>query len=342
MNLFKVVFFSVISCLVISCGNNATKKDANSTDTIAKIEEDTRPQELRELTRKILNSPENASFYNDRATYYLKNQAIDKAYEDLGIAFSIDSLNPLFYITLSNYYIEKQEPANARTALEDGLKKNPDHVALNLQLGEFLMIARKHELSFKAINNALRKDKYNARGYFLKGMNYKELSKKDKAISSFQTAIEQNPDYYDAYMQLGLLYAKENNKLAPQYFSSAISVQEKKAEAWYARAMYYQENNTLNKAISDYKAILKFDSTYFNAWYNLGYLQFNKSNYDSAYYYFDKGVLANSSEPRGYYMRGLCMEQLGDKQKAIIDYENVLKLNANYTLAIQGLQRVKN
>lgn len=308
---------------------------------MATIEEDKRPAELKELTRKIIASPDDVALYNARAIYYIKHQQHKEAYEDLKIAFSKDSAYADLYITLANYYIEEKQPAGARRALEDGLIKNQGNTKLMLQLGEFYMIARKDQLSFKYINDVLKADKYNARAYFLKGMNYKYLFNEAKAIASFQTAIEQNPDYFEAYMQLGLIYAGKNDPLAAQYLTSAIRLQNKNSEAWYARAMFYQENNAADKAVADYKTILTFDSTYFNAWYNLGYLQYEKGHIDSAYYYFDQSIAKNYTA-KGYYMRGLCEEEQGNKAKALKDYQNALKIDANFALAAAAISRIKD
>lgn len=323
--------------LTISCGSAGNKEEGKN----AIVEKDNRPAELKELTRKVLADPGNPQVYVDRAAYYLRQHHSKDAYEDLKQVFTIDSLYANGYVALYDYYIEVSEANNARKALEDGLRKNPRNTNIALKLAELYLIARKHEQSFKYINDALKIDKYLARAYFLKGMNYKELMKRDKAISGFQTAIEQDPDCYEAYMQLGLLYSKERNKLAPQYLSSAIRVQEKNPEAWYARAMFYQEGNELERAKQDYRAILAFDSTYFNAWYNLGYLQYQKDNIDSAYYFFDQGVKKDYTQAKGYYMRALCWEQKGEKAKAISDLEFALKLKEDYPLAEAALQRLK-
>lgn len=341
MNLFNRLVIAVFCSLIVACGNGSATSALETKKQDATIEADKRPSVLKELTRKILVAPDDVSLYNARAIYYIQHQQLKEAFEDLKVALSKDSSYVDLYITLANYYIEEKQPAGARRALEDGLIKNQGNTKLMLQLGEFYMVARKDQLSFQYINDVLKKDKYNARAYFLKGMNYKYLLNEAKALSSFQTAIEQNPDYFEAYMQLGLLYAAQHNPLATQYFTSAIRLQEKNPEAWYARAMFYQEHKAQDKAVADYKSILAFDSTYFNAWYNLGYLQYEKGHLDSAYTYFDRS-LTKHYEAKGYYMRGLCQEELGNKAKALKDYQNALKVDANFALAAGAITRVQD
>lgn len=325
---------------IFACGGNSSQKDGSGADS-SNVLPDDRPEALKELTKKILASPDNVDLYNQRAAYYIEQELYLEGYKDLQTAFAIDSMNPLLYVTLSDYYISQEQSSNARKALEDGLKKNPENIDINVKLAELLFLAREYEKSFTYINAALRKNKFLAKGYFLKGMNYKEMGKEKEAISGFRTAIEQNPDYYDAYMQLGLLFDEKKDKLAPQYYTSAIRVQEKNPEAWYARAMHYQTTNDLEKAKSDYHSILAFDSTYFNAWYNLGFLCYEAEKKDSAYHFFDKAIKADYKQPKGYYMRGLCMEQQNKIEQAKADYQQALKLDPSFYLALQGMERLR-
>jgi len=57
----------------------------------------------------------------------------------------------------------------------------------------------------------LRINKNNADAYFFKGMIFKSLEMKNKSISNFQTCVEQDPTYYNAYMQLGLLMSNKKD-----------------------------------------------------------------------------------------------------------------------------------
>ena len=75
----------------------------------------------------------------------------------------------------------------------------------------------------------------------MKGMNYKEIKDTAKAISSMQTAVEQDQTYYSAYIQLGILCAAQKNPLAVQYYKNAMRIQPNSTEAWYDLGKYYQD-----------------------------------------------------------------------------------------------------
>jgi tetratricopeptide (TPR) repeat protein len=319
------------------CAQNTSQQSEETADSL-RILSDSRDSVLVALSTQISNQPQNVNLLNQRAQYYIEHQNLDSAYKDLAYAFTLDSLNPNLYVTLHNYFVENKEPNNAMKALDDGLKKNPNSIQINMAFGKFFYIARKHDLSFKHLNNALKSDKYLADAYFYKALNYRDLLDTNQAIGLFQTAIEQNPKFYEAYMQLGLIYSNKQNPLAKQYFTSAIQLQPKNMEARYAKAYFMQIAESAEMAKAEYKSMLRIDSTYTNAWYNLGYIAFYEQKLDSAKYYFNKTIDSKYDETRAYYMRGLCYEQLGDRNNAVADYKSALKLEPNYPLAKQALQ----
>jgi len=199
---------------------------------------------------------------------------------------------------------------------------------------------KKNEKSIEYINDALKIDQYNSKAYFMKGMNMKELKDTARAISSMQTAVEQDPEYYNAYMQLGLLCAAQKNKLAIDYYKNAIRIQPKSAEAWYALGLYYQQSGDYNNAIGTYVTLLKFDNNK-NAFYNLGviYLLYSK-DYNKSQAYFTGAIDIDPKYAEAYYGRGVCYEKLNDPKKAIADFTACLTLDPAFQPAKDELQHM--
>jgi tetratricopeptide (TPR) repeat protein len=83
----------------------------------------------------------------------------------------------------------------------------PKNDSLKVLAGQYRLYVKDYDQSLKYLNEALKLDVFNARAYFLKGIVYKEKKDINKAISSLQTAVEQYPEFYDADMPAGLLYA---------------------------------------------------------------------------------------------------------------------------------------
>ena len=55
----------------------------------------------------------------------------------------------------------------------------------------------------------------------MKGMIYRDQGNAENARSSFQTAVEVNPNFFDGYIALGLAYAADMDTLALGYFETA-------------------------------------------------------------------------------------------------------------------------
>lgn len=121
----------------------------------------------------------------------------------------MDSLNAPFALGLSDCLFEMSNPEGSILILERFIAHSPENIdVLNaLALEYFLLPKPRYNLAIDTYNKVLKLDIQNADAYFYKGLIFKETGDTAKAISSFQTCTEVDPDYYDAYMQLGMLYS---------------------------------------------------------------------------------------------------------------------------------------
>jgi tetratricopeptide (TPR) repeat protein len=184
-------------------------------------------------------------------------------------------------------------------------------------------------------------DKYNAKAYFMKGMNYKDLKDTAKAISSMQTAVEQDQQYYNAYMQLGLLTAAQKNPLAIQYYKNAIRIQSKSTEAWYALGKFYQDIADWNTALATYTTLLQFNNDKYTH-YNMGVIYFEKMKKpDLAINHFSEAIKLDPNYVEAYYARGFIYQSLHNIKLASEDYQTCLSRNPNYEPAQVALKQLK-
>ena len=77
----------------------------------------------------------------------------------------------------------------------------------------------------KLVNQVLKIDKRIAEAYLIKGMIYHYLKNTKLASSSYQTAIEVDPNYFDAYIHMGMLSENLDNYNAVNYYNSAIEIE---------------------------------------------------------------------------------------------------------------------
>ena len=298
--------------------------------------------EIEQLSREIVANPKKADAYFQRAKIYVDQKKFKLAAPDINQAVALDSTRPDYYFLQADVMFANLLVPQARETFLKCLSLDPKNVQANLKLAELDLYIKNYKESIQYANEALKIDKYQAKAYFIKGFVYKESGDTAKALSTFQTCVEQDPSNYDAYMQLGILYGFRNNKLAVQYYSSALKLNPSSIEALYDRGLFYQDHREFNKAMEDYTSILKINPNYKDAHYNLGYIHLVYLKvYEQAIKHFTDAIRCDQYFTQAYYNRGLCYEYLGDIAAAAADYRQALSIVPSYDLAIKGLKRVR-
>ena len=333
---WKIIFIGSFLLLIFAC------KNENKNDTDAAKPGTGLSAEIEEISNKISANPKDHSLFYQRGQMFLKAGNSKMAIQDLEHAISIDSTKGEYYLPLADAYFFSKSVGKSRQTLERALNNNPENnTEAAMKLAELHFYVKEYKKSIGYLDEVLMKDKHNPKAYFMKGMNFKEMGDTAKAISSFQTTIEQNPEYYAAYMQLGIIFNIKNNPVAVQYYNSALNLNPKSTEALYGRAMYYQENQEFNKAITDYTQILRLEPDNANAHFNLGYIhQVYLKIYDQGIKHYTDAIAANPKYAEAYYNRGLTYETVGNISAAAADYKLAIQFRGDYPAAEAGLKRV--
>lgn len=331
----KATYYILIAGIIISCTTH-TSKDQTSIAPIDSI-----PSELAEINKKIYADPKNPAYYHERAKYYFNKKDIQSAAANMKVVMDLDSSKATYLITLADIYFVQNKTLLAKNTLENAISKEPNNDVALVKLAELYLYVRKYDQSMELLNRALKANKTNAKAYFIKGYVFKEKGDTTKALSSFQTAIEQDQEYYNAYMQMGLLFSARKNPLALQYYNNALNINPKSEEAIYGIGMFFMETGEYNKSIDQFTNLLKLNPKNTDAHFNLGYIHFKYLKvYQQAIKHFNDAINADPNFAKAYYMRGLCYETLGDIARAKADYGKATQIEPQYELANEGLKRV--
>jgi tetratricopeptide (TPR) repeat protein len=328
---YGILCFILFCLLLISCKNNSNNSAVKQIDSLVLI------------TDKIHEDPDNAELFSVRADLYFRDNKLPEAVKDGEYAIKIDSLKPKYYIRLCEYYIFSGKSFEAKDILLKCNKMLPNNTDILLKLSELYLFVKQYEDAMKYSKLAEDIDKQIPKIYFLRGIIFRERGDTAKSIENFRTAIDKNPQYYEAYIVLGLLYYHLSDSLAAEYYKAAIGLKPKSIEAHYNLGMYYQENNKENKAVDEYNLIINtIDSTYINAWFNIGYIYMvYMKKYNEAIPYFSRALSFDSTYVDAIYNRGYCFEKLGYYKKAREAFQKCNRMVPNYELAIKGLNRLE-
>lgn len=329
-------FLSILSVLFLfSCKQNSRSAKQPLTGIFAEN------AALKEATEKINNKPDNARLYYERGVLLHSLKEDSMALEDFKNAVRLDSARAEYFSAIGDLLFEHKDLTGSITWIRKALELNPSDPKARLKVAKMLVYSRDYPNAFREINKVLRADAMNPEAYFLKGMIYKDLSDSSaKALSSFLTAVQIQPDYKDALLQLGLLYDKMKDSVALQYYENAYKADTNDVTSLYAKGMYYQTREQYEEAKNEYRRSIRSNKNYGDAYFSLGYILMQQDSLETAIRQLNMVITLEPTNARAYYNRGLCHEVLDQRNEAIADYKQALTFNKEYKEAKEALKRV--
>lgn len=299
------------------------------------------PQETKKqsLDQLLAAHPDSVPLLIQKGNDLMDSLAFDKALTFGAKAFRLDSSNLEARILYAECLINKPNRSaddifRAFTMYRNLVVKAPKNVNALIGLANTLVMLNDHDNAFKYINKALRLDKNNRDAYILKGTIYREEGNLKLAISSYETAVQQDPDYYMTYLQLGSLYEYQENPICIEKYMTAYQLQPKNIEVIYALAFAKEKFGEVKSAQRLYRKMTKVDSTFADGYFHLGYLaQFTFNQPDSAMFYYKKAVRVNSQHIPSYHNMGLLYEDRNDLANALFSYGKALKVDSTYQIS---------
>ena len=298
--------------------------------------------EIDKLSAKIAEDPGNADLYARRAGLFYENEGYDEALQDLNKAISLDSTNVVYRHELANIYMDYNNSRMALYTMEETAKLFPDRIPTLLKLSEFQLIFRQYQDALKTLETIRQMDPLNAEMFYMAGLVFQELGKQDEAISNFQSAVENDPDILEAWVNLGKLWSVKNPTTAIHFFDNALRVDSTSLLALHEKA-YYLSNvlNDLDGALEVYDRLIVHHPRYIDGYYNSGLLLMDMDSLKGANEKFSMALQIDPAAIQAYYYRGLTFEMMGQANRAIADYEQVLKFNPEDEAAQAGMERLK-
>ena len=321
--------------------NGASTELEAQADSIAQLD-----SLLRAINQRIIDNPNDYTAYLERARYWGDRSMYPNAHADILRAIGIDSTKADIYLLRGELYFKQEKVKEAYDDYSTCLRYDSLNVKGLLKKTGIDIVLGNYDIAKTQLNTALKVNEFEPEAYYLKGRLFRTLGDTNLAASSYKTAIEVDPNYYDAYIEVALLYAARKSDLAKEYYSSAIGIRPRSIEAWYNKAMYLQETGDSKKerykeAFTCYDEILKIDPTFVAAHFNKGFVFLEYlQQYDSAAHYFTNAVTIFPDYYQAYYNRGLCNESMNKTGEAESDYRKALAIQPTYTEAAVALSRI--
>lgn len=328
----KYLFISIAFISVTACNNGGNK----TTDKNYAFGDST----VESITEQISEAPDKASLYYERGRALERIEKDSLALKDFKKAVSLDSSKAEYFSAIGDLLFDHKDLTGSVMWIEKALKLNPEDPKAHLKLAKMFLFIKEYNSAFNHINTVLRKDVYNPEGYFLKGMIYKDMKDTAHAISSFRTAVQVEPNYRDAVIQLGLVYSTMGDIIAIKYFDNAFRMDTTDVFPLFAKGVFYQDRNLYEQAKAEYKNVIMHEREYPDAYYNTAFILMQQDSLDKAWRQYDILTKIDPASAEAYYNRGFCSEKMGKKQEAIADYKQALVFDDRYAAAKEALQKL--
>jgi tetratricopeptide (TPR) repeat protein len=307
----EIYIFIIGFTLLIGCGEHKSHENSvvikNETYYVKALEKDS------------LNS----DLWKSLGEYYVESNDKSNAVRCFEKSLSFNSLNFDISFKLSEMYFKKLDLNNSHIHLEHCVKLDSLKTQPYLNLAQLAIFKSDYKSAFKYINSGLRINRYLPQGYFMKGVCYKHMKDTLKALSSFKTAVEVDPSYFQSYIEIGLILTSQKDSNGIQYYKNALEISPINSDAWFGLAWSYQSFGKVELATLEYQALLEKFPNYIDVKFNLGLLYLEQSNVLKAKKLFYEIIQEQSSNVDAYYNLYLCFKLERDSIK-VTEFKGII------------------
>ncbi len=241
--------------------------------------------------------------------------------------------------------IEKSKFDEALENINAILGDNPDDLNARAYLGSIYSAQFKLDAAKKEYLKILEKNSKNAAAHNGLGMVYyrrtassnMEVRKKipqllKNALGEFLKAIENAPEFYQAYNNAGKIFFEQGKiKEAEIYFSKALELKPDYSEAVenYGRVLF--SKNRPDAAIEEYTKAIRFNSRNSSAYYHLGEALIAKGEYNKAIKHLQTSLYLFPNSAPVHNMLGKAYEMQENEAAAIAEYKKASLIKPEYT-----------
>ncbi len=354
----KYSYIIILSFIFLQCKSNDSnaKKilEAEATKNTIEVDES---NSLKAIEQQIIDNPESPNGYTKRSYYYAKQGDLKRAIDDINRALLITPKTASLNFTKAELLFN-QAGKNRNALLYDQseiyldqtIKLDSTYVDAYILKAKIKIGKKDAEGAIGNLSEALKVSPTLSEPYSLKGFVYQRLGNKRLAQSSYQTALEMDANNYDANIGLGHIYYLDTNANGLIYFDAASILAPNSVEPYRNKGLLLRNLGRYEEAQTSFKQVLAIDSSFAEAYYNIGvcYIDsyndgFEKAIKDSiinqSIVNFQKAVDYNPNYVLALYNLGYSYEFKGNKKKALEFYKRAIDIEPDFELVNEALRR---
>jgi len=203
-----------------------------------------------------------------------------------------------------------------------------------LERGNILRDLKLIDKALASYERAIQINSNYAEAHSNRGIALRELKRLEEAIVSYDRAIEINPDLAEAYLNRGI--ALRELKLFDEALASydrAIELDPNLSEAYSNRGNALKDLNRLDEALVSYAKAIDINPNNAEAYSNLGYALQYLNRLDDALASFNQAIEINPDYAQAYSNRGIALQELKRTDEAINYFDKAISLEPQYAEA---------
>jgi Tfp pilus assembly protein PilF len=176
---------------------------------------------------------------------------------------------------------------------------------------------------------------------FNQGVLFQNQKEAVKAIRAYQSVIELDPAYFEAYNNLGLLYQEIGNfDKAYQAYQKSIEINPLYEKALNNLGILLYLQDRYEEALKSFQKAIAVHPENLETYLNLGILFKKQGQWDNAIDSFLKALAINPLYGETHYNMALLYEQMNQLDLAIDHYQKFIQLSSKtYPVLVSKVQR---
>ncbi len=194
------------------------------------------------------------------ASTYSQQMDFDKSFEYINKALRVDPKYRDAYVMKGSNYLFLNKPDLAKSSYETAVQQDPNFYEAYLMLGS-LYQSEGNEVCIEYYKTAASLQPKNPDVLFSLAYAMQIFEKPDKAIEIYRKMIKIDTSYYQALNQIGVIKQYNYNDIdsAIYYYNSAIQTEPRFVEAWHNLGTCYEAKGEKTRALQSYAKALKYD-----------------------------------------------------------------------------------
>ena len=188
-----------------------------------------------------------------------------------------------------------------------------------------------YEKAIDEFKTLLEKDQNNPNILNNIGLCYSKLAKDDLATEYFIKTLSFNPKSVQTYINLSDVYFKNKNIIdAINLLENAVTLMPNEIALKHYLSRFYLEDCRYDMALEQLFEILDIDSDNLDAYWDLGNVQYEMGDYDSAIANYETVLEKIDSNAILFYQTALAYEANDNVDKAISNHLKAISCNENF------------